>query len=178
MGAVVGIDADGGAVLASDTLAVDDGTVTSENAKQLFEFDDAIVGAVGDRGDVEEFARSVRGELQQVDVEPGTDLDVGRFGRIAASAAADVGVEALVAARDGAGNASVRRVGPSGAVVSVTTGALGSGSAVALGYLKGKGPPEGLPDAVELARESVQAAQDVDVETGGDVEAVTLEDRE
>ncbi|MXR22209.1 hypothetical protein [Halobacterium bonnevillei] len=178
MGVVVAIDADGGAVLASDTLAVDDGRVTSENAEQLFEFDGAIVGAVGDRGDVDEFARTVQGELQQVDVETGTDLDVGRLGRIAASAAADVGVEALVAGRDDVGDASVRRVGTSGDLVSVTTGALGSGSAVALGFLEGKDPPESLSDAVELARESVQAAQDVDVETGGDVEAVTLEDRE
>lgn len=178
MGVVVAVAADGGVALASDTLAVGgDGGVTSENAQQLYEFDDAVVGAIGDRGDVDAFARRVRGELQQLDVEPGRHTDAAAVSRIVAEAAADGDVEALVAARDG-GDVTAQQVDSDGGVVSVETGAVGSGAALALGYLESADAPDDLAAATALARESVDAARDVDPESGGDVDVATLADDE
>lgn len=179
MGVVVVVAATDGVVLASDTLAVDGhGGVTSENAQQLFEFDDAVVGAVGDRGDVDAFARHIRGELQQVDVEPGRSVDASSVSRIVAEAAADADVEALVAAQDADGTATAHQVDPAGGVVPVETAAVGTGATLAVGYLDAADAPDGLAAAIELAEESVAAAQDVDPETGGDVDVVSLADDE
>lgn len=178
MGVVVAVAVDGGVALASDTLAVgNDGGVTSENAQQLYEFDDAVVGAVGERGDVDAFARRVRGELQQVDVEPGRRVDAAAVSRIAAEAAADADVEALVAARED-GDATAQQVDADGGVVPVERGAIGSGASLALGYLESAAAPADLESATDLARESVEAAQDVDLESGGDVDVVALADDE
>lgn len=170
MGTVVAIETEAGVVLAADTLAVVDGDVTSKRARRLFEFDDAIAGAVGDQGDVDEFGRRIEAELRQIDVEEGREIGITNFGQIAADTAKDVGVDAVVVAHDGEGQAAFLRVGEDGSTVSAEKAALGTGSSVALGRLEKTDVGPELADASELARDTVDAARDRDPETGGDID--------
>ena len=177
MGTVVAIETEDGVVLAGDTLAVDDGDVTSKRAHRLFEFEDAVAGAVGDQGDVDEFGRRLEADLRQLDVEAGRDLGVTRFGQMAAELAETLGVDAVVAAHDGEDRAKFLQVGSDGSTVSAERAALGSGSSVALGRLENGDVGPELGDAADVARAAVEAAQERDPETGGDVETVELANR-
>ncbi|SEV88707.1 Ntn hydrolase family protein [Halobacterium jilantaiense] len=179
MGTVVAIETEGGVAFAADTGVVDDSDATSEGAHRLFAFDEALAGAVGDPGDVGEFGRRVDATLRELDVEAGRDIGITSFARLAADAAEDLGVEAVVAARDGDGRAWFRRVGPEGGALGDSQQtAIGSGAAVALGHLDSATAGPELSDAVELARESVDAARDCDPETTADVEVAELPSRE
>ncbi|WP_232701885.1 20S proteasome subunit A/B [Halobacterium wangiae] len=174
MGTVVAVETEDGVVIAADTLAVEDGDVTSKRVRRLFEFDAAVAGAVGDQGDVDEFGRRIEAELRQLDVEAGREVGITNLGQIAADVAEGLGVAAVVAAHDGEGRAKFQRIGEDGSTVSAAKAALGTGSSVALGRLEHADVGPELVDAAELARETVRAAQDRDPETGGDVDVVEL----
>lgn len=179
MGTVVAIETEDGVVFAADTGAVDDSGVTSEGARRLFAFDEALAGAVGDQGAVDEFGRRVDAELRTLDVEEGREVEIPPFARLAADVADDLGVEAVVAARDEDGRARFRRVGPEGGTVGDSeTTAIGSGASVALGHLDSATVGPELADAVALARESVETARGRDPETAADVEVAELPSRE
>lgn len=178
MGTVIAIETRDGVVLAADTLAVDEGDVTSKRARRLFEFEGAVAGAVGDQGDVDKFGRRVEAELRQLDVEAGRELGLTNFGQIAADIAENLGVHALVAAHDGEGRAAFVQVAPDGRTVSAEKAAIGSGSSVALGRLEDADVGPELSDAADVARAAVSAAQDRDPETGGEIETVELPNSE
>lgn len=178
MGTVVAVETEGGVVFAADTGAVDDSGVTSEGARRLFTFDEALAGAVGDQGGVDEFGRRVDAKLRKLDVEEGRQVDVTPFARLASDVADDVGVEAVVAARDEDGRARFRRIGPEGGTLEHSgKTAIGSGASVALGRLDSATVGPDLTEAVELARESVEAARDRDPGTAADVEVAELVSR-
>jgi proteasome beta subunit len=179
MGTVVAVQTEGGVVFAADTGAVDDSGVTSEGARRLFTFDEALAGAVGDQGAVDEFGRRVDAKLRELDVEGGRQVDLTSLARLAADLAEEVGVEAVVAARDEDGRARFRRIGPGGgALEGDEKTAIGSGASVALGHLDGASVGPDLTEAVELARASVETARDRDPETAADVEVAELPSRE
>ncbi|AHG05276.1 hypothetical protein HALDL1_09980 [Halobacterium sp. DL1] len=178
MGVVVAIETADGVVLAADTLAVDDGDVTSKHAHRLFEFEGGAAGVVGDHGDVDEFGRRLEAELRQVDVEAGRELGLTSFGQIAADIAENLGVDAIVATHDGEGQAAFLQVGSDGRTVSAEKAAIGSGSSVALGRLEDGDVGLELADAADVARAAVDAAQERDPKTGGDVEIAELPNRE
>ena len=179
MGTVVAIEAEEGVAFAADTGAVDDSGVTSEGARRLFVFDEALAGAVGDQGAVDEFGRRVDAKLRKLDVEEGRQVAVEPFARLAADVADDLGVEAIVAARDENGRARFRRIGPEGGTLADSeTTAIGSGASVALGRLDGAAVGLDLTEAVELARESVEAARARDQETAADVTVAELASHE
>lgn len=179
MGTVVAIETDGGVAFAADTGVVDDSGATSEGARRLFSFDEALAGAVGDQGAVDEFGRRVDAKLRKLDVEEGRQVELTPFARLAADVADDLGVEAVVAARDEEGRAEFRRVGPEGGTLGDSeTAAIGSGASVALGRLDSATVGPDLADAVALARESVEAARDRDQATSADVEVAELPTRE
>jgi len=175
MGTVVAVETEAGVALAADTGVVDDSGVTREGARRLFEFDGALAGAVGDQGAVDEFGRRIDATRRELDVEEGRDAGVAPFARLAADVAEDLGVEAVVAARDDDGRARFRRIGPEGGALGDSQQtAIGSGASVALGHLDGVTVGPELTDAVELARESVDAARDRDPETTGEIEVAEL----
>lgn len=179
MGTVVAIETEGGVVFAADTGAVDDSGVTSEGARRLFAYDEALAGAVGDQGDVDEFGRRVDAKLRKLDVEEGRQVAITPLARLASDVADDVGVEAVVAARDEDGRARFRRIGPEGGTLEDSRQtAIGSGASVALGHLDGATLGPDLTDAVELARASVEAARNRDSETAADVDVAELPSRE
>jgi proteasome beta subunit len=179
MGTVVAIETEGGVVFAADTGAVDDSGVTSEGARRLFTFDEALAGAVGDQGAVDEFGRRVDAKLRELDVEAGRQVALAPFARLAADVADDLGVEAVVAARDEDGRARFRRIGPDGGTLGDSEkAAIGSGASVALGHLDGATVGPDLTEAVELARASVESVRDRDPETAADVDVAELASRE
>jgi proteasome beta subunit len=179
MGTVVAVETDGGVAVAANTGVVEDGGVTTEGARRLFAFDGALAGAVGDQGDVDEFGRRVDAKRRKLDVEAGRRVELEPFVRLAADVADDVGVEAVVAARDDVGRARFRRVDPEGATLEASRKtAIGSGASVAFGRLESATVGPDLAGAVELARESVETARDRDSETAADVEVAELASRE
>lgn len=178
MGTVVAVATEGGVAFAADTGAVDDSGVTSERARRLFTFDEALAGAVGDQGAVDEFGRRIDAGLHELDVEAGREVGITALARLASDLAEELEVAAVVAARDGDGRAEFRRLDTEGAVLEAEQTAIGSGATVAQGRFDGATVGPELTDAVELARASVDVARKRDPETVADVEVAELASRE
>jgi proteasome beta subunit len=179
MGTVAAVQTEGGVAFAADTGAVDDGNATSSGARRLFAFEEALAGAVGDQGAVDEFGRRVDAKRRKLDVEAGREVELDAWARLAADLADDLGIEAVVAARTGDGRARFRRVGPAGGTLGDSeTAAIGSGASVAVGHLDSATVGPELAEAVTLAREGVEAARDRDPETTADIETAELASRE
>lgn len=178
MGTVVAIESDGGAVIAGDSRETRGGTVQSDNVKRVFDLDGVGAGAVGDAGDVDEFARRLESELRSRTMETDREPEIGWVARAAAEIASDVGVEAVVGAPDEEGVGRIRQVGSDGSVLEDTTVALGSGAPVAMGRLEGADAAVDLETAADLARDVVETTAERDTESGGDVDVWTLASRE
>lgn len=174
MGTVVGIESDGGAVVAGDTRVAEDGSVTSEGGRRVFDLGDVGAGATGDPGDVQAFGRRLDAALREREHDADDAVEVDVVARIASTVAEETGVEAVVAARDGEGVARVRRVGPDGGVLEGPTVALGSGAAVALGRLAAADLAVDVAATEALAREILAAVAQRDAETGSDLDVWTL----
>jgi proteasome beta subunit len=175
---ILGIETDAGVVLAADRASIgSDGTVRG-TVDRVFGFDAAGAAAVGDPGDVESFERRLQAELDRDRIERDRPVGVDRVARVASRIAAETGVEALVAARDGEGTARLRAVDADGAVLADAVAAFGSGAPLALGRLEGatfdeaEGPPE------DRAREVLAAVAARDSETGEEADVWTLENGE
>lgn len=171
----MGVAADGGAVLGADRLTTEGETVTGESFRRLAVLDGAGAVAVGDPGSVEAFHRRVEREVRDHRTREGETPGVERLARVAADAAAETGVEAIVAARGDAG-AVVRAVAPDGAVLEDRVVAFGTGAAVALGRLEGVAGDADLDVAEEAVRAALSRAADRDAGTGADVDVWRLAD--
>lgn len=178
MATIVGIEAEGGAVLAGDRLLTQSGTVSSERKRHVFDFGGVGAAAVGDSGGVDAFRRRLDSETESYETQHGDPMDVTRLANVAGDIAAEEGVEALVAGRDEDGNPHVRGVGADGGVLTDAALAFGSGSQLALGVLEGRDGGANLDAAEQLARDAIDAAADRDTDTGADVDTYRLDEGE
>ena len=172
MGTVVAIETDGGIAIAGDRRATQDGTVTSESAERVFDFDEVGAGAVGEGGDVDEFRRQLETELEEAERDREITADV--LGNVAADVAEETGVEAVVATHDDEGVARGRRVGPDGSILSGPEFALGSGAQSALGVLESADRGRDLHSTEEFVRDVMETVAERDPDTGEDVDVWSL----
>jgi len=171
MSTIIGVEMDRGVAVAADRAATTDGTV-SGSVDRVFEFEAAGAAAVGDPGDVAAFGRELRAEIDGERVERGRSMDIERLGRIASRIAADAGVEAVVAARDGDGVARLRSVDAGGAVLADRVAAFGTGAQVALGALESGGGGADAP--ADRVRDVMGTVADRDGDTGSEIDVWTL----
>lgn len=176
MGTVVAFESRDGVVIAGDTRAVSESTVTGEHVQRVFDVDDVGVGAVGEQADVQAFRRAFERELRTERVEGGGDLGVEKLGRIAARHADAEGVAAVVAARDADGSARLREVDPDGGALESPSVALGDGAEIAYGQLETLDTDVALEDAEASAADVLAAVQRRDAHSGGDVDVWSLAD--
>ncbi|WP_435181656.1 20S proteasome subunit A/B [Halorussus sp. AFM4] len=175
MATIVGIEVDGGAVLAGDRRLTEGGTVSSDSKRHVFDLDGVGAAAVGAGGDVDEFRRRLDAEVDSYETEHGEPMSIDRLVSVASDVAAAEGVEAVVAARDGDDVPRVRGIDSDGGVIGDDALAFGSGAQLALGVLEGREQGIGPDDAEALARDAVDAAADRDTDTGGEVDVYRLD---
>lgn len=174
MGTVVAIETSGGAAIAGDKLATRGGTVTSGSADRVIDLDEAGAGAIGDQGDIDEFRRRLEAELRRDRMERDREVDVDRLARVAAEIAEDVGVDAVVAARDDEGVARIRQVDVDGGILEGPVVALGSGARIAMGRLEAADRERALRSTEEFVRDVVETVAGRDTDTGEDVDLWSL----
>ncbi|WP_132058644.1 Ntn hydrolase family protein [Halorussus amylolyticus] len=175
MATILGIEADGGAVLAGDRQLTEGDTVKSQSKRHVFDFGDVGAAAVGDSGGVDEFERRLESEVSDHETRQGDPMSVTRLANLASDLAAEQGVEAIVAARDDREVARVRGIGADGGVVTDATVALGSGAQVAIGILEGSDRHVSLDAAEQLARDVLDTVAERDTGTGDTVDTFRLE---
>ncbi|WP_137286076.1 Ntn hydrolase family protein [Halorussus salinisoli] len=173
MATIVGIEVDGGAVLAGDRRLTAGGTVSSERKRHVFDLGEVGAAAVGAAGDIDEFHRRLESEVRSHETDHGDPMSLDRLASVASDLAAEQGVEAIVAGRDDDAP-RVRGIGSDGGVVTDETVAFGSGGQLALGVLEGRDEDIGLDDAERLAREAVETAADRDTDTGEEFDTYRL----
>ena len=180
MATVLGIRCAEGAVLAGDRRATGDDTVTSDEVRRVFDYDDAGAAVVGDVGAIEEFDRRFGTEIE----DDGTDPDrpekpphIDRIARIASDLTGELGLDGLVVGRDSDGEVGLREVGSDGLVLASDVTALGTGASVAFGPLEGVGvdADRGLDDVETLARETLSIVAQRDPDTGTDIDVIRFE---
>lgn len=176
MGTVVAFEFRDGVVIAGDTRAVSDSTVTGERVQRIFDFDTVGAGAVGATGDLQAFRRGLEKDLRTERMEAGDDPGIEKLARIAARHADSEAVEAVVAARDADGSARLREVDAEGGVLESPTIALGAGAEIAYGQLETVDTDVGLEDAEASAADIVAVVQRRDAHSGGDVDVWSLGD--
>ncbi|MFC6989755.1 20S proteasome subunit A/B [Haloplanus sp. GCM10025708] len=170
MSTIVGVDCPDGALLAGDRLLVSGGQVRSQSKRHVFEFDGVAAAAVGD--DVDAFERRLDAALREYRTERGS-VDIETLTRLTSDVTADVGVDAVVAARDDSG-AHVRGVDRSGATFDDTLVAFGSGAQFVLGSLE-REEEEPLDATETRVREAFAAAAERDAGTGAEIDVVSIE---
>ncbi|WP_135806547.1 Ntn hydrolase family protein [Halorussus marinus] len=176
MATILGVEVDGGAVLAGDRLRSEGGTVETENERYVFDFDEVGAAAVGDGGDVEEFERRLRSEVRDHETRDGDPMALTRLASVASDLAGELGVEAVVAARDEDGVPRIRAIGADGGVRTDPTAALGSGAQFAVGILDGADRNVDLDAGERLLRDALDTAAERDTGTGEEVDAYRLGD--
>lgn len=173
MATIVGLEVEGGAVLAGDRRTTDGGTVRSEDKRHVFDFGDAGAAAVGESGGVDAFSRRLESEVRDHETRHGEPMSLTRLANVASDIASEGGVEAIVAARED-DVPRIRGVGTDGSVLTDATAAFGSGSQLALGALEGADRNQSLDAGEDLARDAIGAATDRDVATGEDADTYRL----
>lgn len=171
MATIVAIDCTDGVLLAGDRQVVEDGTVTGSR-RHVFDLDGVLAAAVG--GDPDAFRRQLETAMADYGADRG-EPDVDAVVRMAESAAEEAGVEALIAARDGAGVARVRSIRDG--VLDEDVAALGSGAPSILGLLETIGEVD-LGDAEAEVERAFEAAAARDPGTGEEVDVSRLSDAE
>jgi proteasome beta subunit len=177
MGTVVGLRLADGVALAADRRATDGSTVRSDDLGKLFAFDAAGAGATGSAGAIQEFGRRLEDELRRLRDRQDRGPSIDALERLAGDAASGAGAEAVVAARDGEGVASLRAIDAEGGAVEDEVLALGTGAQVALGGLEGIDPETSVEEADELLESVLEGVAERDAETGSSVDVWTLTDR-
>lgn len=175
---IVGIETDGGTVLAGDRLHVEGGVEVGEGVKRVFDFETAGAAAVGDPGALDGFRRRLETETRQYRIEHGSPIGIERLARVASLIAEAAGVDAIVSAPDDGSVPRLRSVGRDGSVLSYTSVAFGSGARLALGRLEGTDPGGSLDEAEDLIRELFSTISGRDPETGADVDVWSLPSRD
>lgn len=175
MATIVGIEVDGGAVVAGDRRLTDDGTVRSETKRHVFDFGAVGAAAVGESGGIDGFERRLRSEVQSHETDRGEPMSVTRLANVAADIAADEGVEAIVAATEDDA-AKIRGIASDGSVLTDAIAAFGSGAQMAVGVLDGANRGQSLDAGEDLARDALDAASDRDTGTGEEYDTYRLAD--
>ncbi|MFC4451636.1 20S proteasome subunit A/B [Halorussus aquaticus] len=173
MATIVGVEGDGGVVLAGDRRLTRGGTVSSERKRHVFDFGAVGAAAVSETGGIDEFRRRLDSEVRSHETEQGDPMGIDRFASVASDVAAAEGVEAIVAASED-GTPRVRGIGSDGGVVTDAAVAFGSGAQLALGVLEGREDRLSADEAEELAREAVETAADRDTDTGAEIDTYRL----
>lgn len=176
MATILGIEVDGGAVLAGDRRRTEGGTVSSESESHVFDFGEVGAAAVGGAGDVDEFERRLRSEVSDHETRTGEPMSATRLANVAADVVGELGVEAVVAARDENGVPRVRAVGADGGVLTDAAVARGSGAQVAVGILDGSDRGVSLDAGEQLLRDTLDTVAERDTGTGEDVDTYRLGD--
>jgi len=166
---IVAVDCTDGVLLAGDRLVVRDGAVVGTR-RYVFDFEDVGAAAVGD--DPDAFRRQLDAALRAYTAEAG-EPGIDAVARMAADAAAEGGVEALVAARDESGRTQIRSV--TDGVLEERVAALGSGAPTVLGHLETVGDVD-LGGAESGVQEAFQAAAARDAGTGEEIDVWRLAD--
>ena len=174
MATIVGVEADGGAVVAGDRVLAEGGTVESKNERHVFDFGDVGAAAVGGSGDVDAFRRRLDSECRSYETEHGGPVDVTRLANLASDFAEEEGVEAIVVARDDRDIPRIRAIAADGGILTDETVAFGSGAQLALGVLDGASPDIDPDAAEELARDAIGSAADRDGGTGSEIDVYRL----
>ena len=172
MPTVVAFETEGGAVVAADRLVVADGRVSSKRADRIAEFGDCGGAAVADPG---EFRRELDGKRRAYEADHGGNPGIEPFTRAATDVARAVGTDAVVAARDGNGDAQVRAVYADGSVIDDSPVALGTGAELAFGRLEA-GVPADLDEAAAFAGDLIEGVAERDTRTGDEADVWTLAD--
>lgn len=175
MGTVVAIESDQGVAMAGDTRTVEEGTVTGRSLDRVFELPGAVVGAVGDPGNIQEFRRQLADEFETYRLERDETPTIGSLERIAARQAQESNVSAAIGAHDSEGVARLRELDVDGRVLESTTVALGSGAAVAVGQLDAITSTLSLEEAATHVTDILESVLDRDVESGGEIVVLSLE---
>jgi 20S proteasome alpha/beta subunit len=176
MGTVVAVEADAGVVVAGDTRTGEDGVVSSDRFRRVFDVDGVGVGVAGAAGPVQEFRRQLAAAIRDRQFETDGGPDIDAVGRIAARTAQGASVDAVVAGRDTSGVPRIRQVDADGSVLAGPAVALGSGARIALGQLEAISPTGDIDDLAATARSVVASTMERDADTGGDVDTWTLAD--
>lgn len=175
MATIVGVEVDGGAVIAGDRRLTGDGTVRSESKRHVFDFGTVGAAAVGDSGGIDEFERRLRSEVQSHETEHGDPMNLTRLANVAADIAAAETVEAIVTALDD-DVAKIRGIASDGSVLTDATAAFGSGAQTAVGVLDGANRNQSLDAGEDLLRDALDAAADRDTGTGAEYDVYRLAD--
>lgn len=175
MATVLGIRCAEGAVLAGDRRVTNDDTVTSNEGRRVFDYDDAGAAIVGDVGRIEEFDRRFGTDLDGDRHDRDEPAHIDRIARIASDLTGEIGVDGLVVGRDSAGEVGLREVGSDGLVLASEVSALGTGASVAFGPLEEADTDRGLDDVESLARETLSIVAQRDPDTGTDVDVLRFE---
>lgn len=178
MGTVIGIRLEDGVALAADRRATDGSTVRSDRLEKLFGFDAAGAVAAGSASAIQEFGRQLEDEIRQLRSRQNRDEGprIDALERLAGEAASESGAEAIVAARDGEGVASLRAIGSDGAAVEDPVLAQGTGAQVALGQLEDIDRGSDIGDAADLLEDVFETVSERDAETGDEIDVWTLAD--
>ncbi|WP_122089462.1 Ntn hydrolase family protein [Halalkalicoccus subterraneus] len=178
MGTIVGVRLTDGVALAADKRATGGSTVRSESVEKLFAFDGAEAGAVAadETGAIQTFGRKLDTEVRQRGTEQGSLIRIDPLSRLASELAADTGVEAVVAARDGEGVARMRAIDSAGAELDEKVVAQGTGAQFALGQLDGMDRDESIDGAADALGSIFERIAERDTETGEDCTVWTLPD--
>lgn len=169
MATIVAIDCLDGVILAGDRLVVEGETIVGERP-HVFDFGNVGAAAVGD--DPDSFRRRLDAALREYAVERGHPR-VEAVSRMAIEIAEDVGVEALVAARDGSGRANARSVDHG--VLAERVAARGSAAPIVLAQLEPLGDVD-LDAAESRVHEAFRAAAARDTGTAQEVDVWRLSD--
>jgi proteasome beta subunit len=175
MATIVGIEADGGAVLAGDRLLTTGGTVSSERKRHVFDFGAVGAAAVGDAGGIDQFRRRLESEVESYETEHDEPMGLDRLVNVASDLASEEGVEVVVAGPDDDGDPRVRGIGADGGVLTDSALAFGSGAQLALGVLEGREGGIDLAAVETLARNAIETASDRDTDTGAEVDTYRLD---
>ncbi|WP_135854186.1 Ntn hydrolase family protein [Halorussus salinus] len=180
MATIVAIESEEGAVLAGDRRHAAGDTVASDEKPHVFDFGAVGAAAVGGEGagttgGIDEFRRRLETEVQSHETEHGEEMGLTRLATRASELADEESVQAVVAARDEDGSASIRGIRSDGGLLGDAVVAFGSGAQLALGVLDGREEDRSLDKAEDLARDAIDAAADRDTDTGAEIDIYRLE---
>jgi len=174
MSTVVAIETPAGVAIAGDTRIVDGDAVSSDQFRRVFGLRGVGVGVVGEAGAVQQFRRQFEVELRDRELRSDNAPEIDPVARIAAREAQEAGVDAVIAARDADGNASLREVASDGRMLEGDTVALGSGRGMGTGLLEAIDTDEAATDPAAAVRDVLETVIERDVDTGGEVSVWTL----
>jgi proteasome beta subunit len=174
MSTVVAIRSEAGVAIAGDTQTSNDGVVSSDGLRRVFDIRGVGAGVVGETDAIQEFERQFEAALRDREFETSDGLEIESVARIAAREAENADVTTIVAARDSEGTPRIREVHTDGSILEESTIAIGTGAALALGQLEATRLGNDIDDLTAAVRDVIAVVIERDVDTGGDIVVWTL----